>query len=92
MAELEIENLKVNLSNEKTRNLELVKDLMYLRSCCTCTKESSQENTSAKVYTKFESEIELEGNKFSEVCEVLIAIYSIYTETHAYSFTINVHL
>ncbi|XP_044474796.1 kinesin-like protein KIN-6 isoform X3 [Mangifera indica] len=76
VAELEIENLKVNLSNEKTRNLELVKELMYLRSCCTCTKESSQENTSAKVYTKFESEIELERNKFSEVCETNEDAYS----------------
>lgn len=84
MAEIEIENLKVNLSNEKTRNLELVKELKDLRSCCTCTKESSLETTSAKVHTKFESEIELEGNKFSEVCEVLIAIYNIQTEAHIY--------
>ncbi|XP_031283161.1 kinesin-like protein KIN-6 [Pistacia vera] len=76
VAEIEIENLKVNLSNEKTRNLELVKELKDLRSCCTCTKESSSETTFAKVPTKFESEIELEGNKFSEVCEINVDAYS----------------
>ncbi|KAJ0025278.1 hypothetical protein Pint_09358 [Pistacia integerrima] len=76
VAEIEIENLKVNLSNEKTRNLELVKELKDLRSCCTCTKESSSETTFAKVPTKFESEIELEGNKFSEVCEINEDAYS----------------
>ncbi|KAJ0087139.1 hypothetical protein Patl1_09525 [Pistacia atlantica] len=76
VAEIEIENLKVKLSNEKTRNLELVKELKDLRPCCTCTKESSSETTFAKVLTKFESEIELEGNKFSEVCEINVDAYS----------------
>lgn len=70
VAESEIQSLTEMMSGEKTRNLELEKELMDLKSSCTCSGKSSVEGTLSKEDTNFGSGIELEANKTREIVEV----------------------
>ncbi|EOY15062.1 hypothetical protein QUC31_000351 [Theobroma cacao] len=64
VAESEIQILKENLRNEKTRSIEMEKELNNLRSFCTCSKENSVASTIVKVGENFESTVHSEGHTF----------------------------
>lgn len=70
MAESEIQSLRENLSNEKTRNLVLGKDLEDLRSCCTCPKVLWGDASMVKTCSASKSTVELKGLGSSEVDKV----------------------
>ncbi|KAF5455756.1 hypothetical protein F2P56_025302 [Juglans regia] len=67
VAESEIQILKENLTNEKTRSLELGKELEDLKLCCTCSKGLHGDASLLKICTSPESIVELNGsNNFEE--------------------------
>ena len=86
MAESEIQSLKENLSNEKTRSLELGKELEDLKSCCTCSKGLRKDASLVKVYTSSESKVDLMGCGSSNIDEVCQRIFSLSLLPRRYPF------
>ncbi|KAG7971650.1 hypothetical protein I3843_07G146100 [Carya illinoinensis] len=70
VAESEIQSLKENLTNEKTRSLELGKELEDLKSCCTCSKGLHGDASLVKICTSSESIVELNGSNNVEEKDV----------------------
>ncbi|KAL5845317.1 hypothetical protein ACOSQ4_011275 [Xanthoceras sorbifolium] len=77
VAQSEMHRLREQLNSEKTINHELEKELKDLKSCCNCSRESSEAVTSSKTNTDFESRIELEGQKSSKVDETNLDVNSL---------------
>lgn len=70
MAEIKIKSLAEQLRDEKSRNLEMEKQLKDLKSCCIGSLESSVDAIPSKETTNFGSGIKLEAHKSSEIVEV----------------------
>lgn len=67
VAESEIQSIRENLNGEKTRNLELEKELRDLKSSCTCYRASSVNSTYAEVFTNLDCSKELQSSIIVEV-------------------------
>ncbi|XP_062163300.1 kinesin-like protein KIN-6 isoform X1 [Alnus glutinosa] len=77
-AESEIQSLKENLSNEKTRYLELGKELEDLKSCSTCSKGLRKDGSLVKLCTSSESKVDLKGCGSSNIDEKNVDLQSSY--------------
>ncbi|KAF2310136.1 hypothetical protein GH714_006684 [Hevea brasiliensis] len=67
VAEKENGNLNEKLRSEKSRYIELEKELEDFKSCCTCSKENSVE--ALKVDTDIHAPVHVEGNECSNFDE-----------------------
>ncbi|KAK3231852.1 hypothetical protein Dsin_003733 [Dipteronia sinensis] len=81
VAESEMKILRDKLSSEKTRNQELEKELKELKSCCNCSRESSEAVTSSKTDTDFEYGMKLDGQMSSKVNETSLDVNSPHLRT-----------
>ncbi|KAK2660750.1 hypothetical protein Ddye_007283 [Dipteronia dyeriana] len=82
VTESEMKTLRDKLSSEKTRNQELEKELKELKSCCNCSRESSEAVTSSKTDTDFEYGMKLDGQKStSKVNETSLDVNSPHSRT-----------
>lgn len=72
VAESENQMLRENLRNEKTRSIEMEKELKNLRSCCTCSKDNLMASTIVKVVENFESMVHSERQTSCGIDEVCL--------------------
>ncbi|KAH9693416.1 kinesin-like protein KIN-6 [Citrus sinensis] len=80
VAEIKIKSLAEQLRDEKSRNLEMEKQLNDLKSCCIGSQESSADAIPSKGTTNFGSGIKLEAHKSSEIVEIDVDIHSFNCE------------
>ncbi|XP_052298812.1 kinesin-like protein KIN-6 isoform X2 [Citrus sinensis] len=87
VAEIKIKSLAEQLRDEKSRNLEMEKQLNDLKSCCIGSQESSADAIPSKGTTNFGSGIKLEAHKSSEIVEMNVGVDHLNCETFECSST-----